>query len=56
MSENICACNEISKEKILEAIEAGATTVEEVGKATLAGTGCGSCQWTIEQLLEKAAK
>ena len=56
MSDIICACNQISKEDIEKAIADGAKTVEEVGEATSAGTGCGSCQFTIEELINKLNK
>ncbi|MFR6284114.1 MAG: (2Fe-2S)-binding protein [Odoribacter splanchnicus] len=45
MSEIICHCFEVSREEIENAIrEKGLKTVEEVGEATNAGTGCGGCQ------------
>ncbi len=41
MSEIICHCFEVSREEIENAIrEKGLKTVEEVGEATNAGTGC----------------
>ena len=53
MSEIICHCFEVSREEIENAIrEKGLKTVEEVGEATNAGTGCGGCQeqWEIISL------
>ena len=45
MSEIICHCFEVSREEIENAIrEKGLKTVEEVGEATNAGTGCGGCR------------
>jgi len=40
---------------IKEAIDSGASTVEEVQEATGAGTVCGSCLETIRQLVEEFA-
>jgi bacterioferritin-associated ferredoxin len=45
----------VSSKKILKAIAAGATTVEEVGMRCGAGTRCGRCHETIELLLQEAA-
>ena len=42
MNEMICHCFEVSRDEIEKAIrEKGLKTVEEVGEATNAGTGCG---------------
>ncbi|HOW09022.1 MAG TPA: (2Fe-2S)-binding protein [Bacteroidales bacterium] len=50
----ICTCNEIHKSEIVKAIrEKGLKTVEEVGEATLAGTGCGQCQDDIRIILDE---
>lgn len=49
----ICNCNEISRAEIIKAIkEKGLKTVEEVGEATIAGTGCGGCQEEIQEILD----
>jgi len=49
----VCNCNEISRAEIIKAIkEKGLKTVEEVGAATTAGTGCGGCQEEIEEILD----
>ncbi len=49
----ICNCNEISRAEIIKAIkEKGLKTVEEVGEATTAGTGCGGCQEEIQEILD----
>lgn len=52
--EIICHCMEISRGKIMDAIESNQLkTVEEVGEATEAGTYCGSCQDDIEEILNE---
>jgi nitrite reductase (NADH) large subunit len=53
--KQICDCNGVCKGKIVDAIKAGKTTVHAVGKATRAGTGCGSCKNMIKGLIEAVA-
>ena len=54
MSEIICHCFEVSREEIDKAIrERNLKTVEEVGEATNAGTGCGGCQERIQEILDE---
>jgi len=54
MSEIICHCFEVSREEIEKAIrERNLKTVEEVGEATNAGTGCGGCQERIQEILDE---
>ncbi|WP_242985416.1 (2Fe-2S)-binding protein [Vallitalea okinawensis] len=51
--EIVCACFDVSEEEIREAVKKGATTVEAVGEATNAGTGCGGCQSRIQELINE---
>jgi len=52
--EIICNCNEITRGEIVKAInDKGLKTVEEVGEATDAGTGCGACQDDIQEILDE---
>lgn len=54
MSETICQCFDVTREEIEKAIkENGLKTVEEVGEATNAGTGCGGCQEQIQEILDQ---
>jgi NAD(P)H-nitrite reductase large subunit len=46
-----CICRAVTDDEVCAAIDEGATTVEAVGDATRAGTGCGGCQDYIEDLL-----
>ncbi len=48
----ICNCNTVSKLKIVKAIQNGATSVTAIGECTRAGTGCGSCQPLVSQLID----
>src|SRR5262249_42785279 len=51
----ICNCNAVSKGTILEAIAAGKCTIDALGTCTKAGTGCGTCQPILGQLIDLAA-
>jgi len=50
-SAQICSCYDVSKEKILNAINAGLHTVAEIKAQTKAGTGCGGCVPLVTQIL-----
>jgi nitrite reductase (NADH) large subunit len=54
-STQICNCNEVSKGRIVAAIAEGKTTVAALGEATRAGTGCGTCQPLLNQLIRCVA-
>ena len=49
----VCICRRVSDLSIRTAIDAGARTVEEVGSATRAGTGCGCCQEQISAMIHE---
>ncbi len=51
----VCVCKDVGEFEIARAIEAGADTLDAVGKATFAGTNCGSCRPAITRLLSQAA-
>ncbi len=53
--KQVCDCNGVCKGKIVEAIKAGKQTIQSVGKATRAGTGCGSCKNMIKGIIEAVA-
>lgn len=52
-SAQICTCNQVDEDRIVQAISEGCTTVECVGKKTRAGTTCGSCIPEIRKLLTR---
>lgn len=52
----LCQCNAIFEHEVVTAIRKGARTVDAVGEACEAGTGCGSCRGTIETLLGEEAQ
>ena len=47
-----CICHAVSDRQVVEAVDAGATTVRAVGEVTRAGTSCGTCHDTLEELIE----
>jgi NAD(P)H-nitrite reductase large subunit len=56
-NEIICHCMDVTRGEIIAAIkELKLKTVEEVGKATEAGTGCGGCQSVIQEILDEINK
>jgi bacterioferritin-associated ferredoxin len=46
-----CICRAVTDERVCAAIDQGATTVEAVGRATRAGTGCGTCREHLADLI-----
>ncbi|WP_122640749.1 (2Fe-2S)-binding protein [Romboutsia sp. Marseille-P6047] len=49
---NACACKNVTIDEVVKAVENGADTVEKVGEATKAGTGCGRCKGIISDIIE----
>jgi bacterioferritin-associated ferredoxin len=49
-----CLCRAVSDRKVRKAIGRGAATIEEVGRACGAGTGCGGCHPEIQALICQA--
>lgn len=52
----VCICKFVSDRRIRAARDAGASTVEAVGAATGAGTGCGCCRETIARILAEPCR
>ncbi|GGJ61855.1 nitrite reductase (NADH) large subunit [Anoxybacillus voinovskiensis] len=50
--ELVCGCNGVTKGTIVQAIQQGASTVEQVGGCTNAGRSCGRCKPLIAKILE----
>lgn len=49
----ICTCFGVTEEQIETLINKnGLSTVEQVGRATNAGTGCGSCRMLIQEIID----
>ena len=49
----VCICCHVSREKIEEAIRAGAVSFDEVQKKTECSMGCGTCREPVEQIIEE---
>jgi nitrite reductase (NADH) large subunit len=47
----VCNCNKVTEAGIRQAIDGGCDSVEALGAATRAGTGCGSCKGELVRLL-----
>jgi bacterioferritin-associated ferredoxin len=54
--EEFCHCRMVPTEKVLHVIKQGIFTTAEVGRVTMAGTGCGSCKKDIEELTKYLIK
>ncbi len=52
----VCSCFNVTNGMIKDAIESGATTLEEVQEATGAGTACGACNDDIQHLIDEFVK
>ncbi|GAA1746608.1 FAD-dependent oxidoreductase [Kocuria aegyptia] len=51
----VCHCAGVTMGRIADAVGAGAATVEEVGCATRASTGCGGCKDAVRRIVEEHA-
>jgi assimilatory nitrate reductase electron transfer subunit len=51
----VCWCNGVTVERITTAVGAGCDTVENVGRDTRAGTGCGGCKGRIAEIIAAQA-
>lgn len=47
----VCTCHRVTAQTLRAAIQSGAVSVAALGACTKAGTGCGSCQGELRQLL-----
>jgi assimilatory nitrate reductase catalytic subunit len=52
-SPTLCVCHSVRASSISAAISAGCASLTEIGEATKAGTGCGSCRPEISLLLSR---
>ncbi|HVW24412.1 MAG TPA: FAD-dependent oxidoreductase [Polyangiaceae bacterium] len=52
----VCNCHKVSEGALKEAIASGAESVDAIGRATKAGTGCGSCKTELAQLITTLKK
>lgn len=49
----VCLCTGVTDKQIRETLSEGACSVEDVMYCTGAGTGCGSCVSSIEELVRE---
>src|SRR5262249_4366217 len=47
----VCNCHRVTESAIREAVAAGTDSVDALGAATRAGTGCGSCKTELGALV-----
>ncbi|MBO5160068.1 MAG: (2Fe-2S)-binding protein [Tyzzerella sp.] len=52
MDKVVCECFGVTNGQVKEAVDNGATTLEEVTEATGAGTGCGACNDDLQRLVD----
>lgn len=53
MEKTVCYCMGITNGMIKDAVDSGATTLEEVQNLTGAGTVCGACVDNVRRLVEE---
>lgn len=53
MEKTVCYCMGITNGMIKDAVDSGATTLEEVQDLTGAGTVCGACVDNVRRLVEE---
>jgi bacterioferritin-associated ferredoxin len=51
----VCLCRGVSDSTIRAALDAGATTADDVARATGASTGCGCCRGAVEAIVRAHA-
>ena len=57
---SVCGCKHVSLEMVIDALKAGADTVDKIGDVTGAGTGvneetgeeCGKCKGLIQNIID----
>lgn len=53
LEKTVCFCMGVTNGMIKDAVDAGASTLEEVQDATGAGTVCGGCLEDVKRLVEE---
>lgn len=52
LDEVICDCSGTTRAKIYSLIEQGIVDADTISRKTGAISGCGSCEWDIESILD----
>ena len=47
----VCFCHCVPLTRLLQAIRGGADTIEKIQAETCASTGCGGCEWEVQEIL-----
>ena len=50
--QNVCKCQNVSVNEVVEAVKNGADTIERVMEETKAGSGCGRCNGIIQNIID----
>lgn len=50
----VCMCHQVNSQQIREALEKGATNLDDLSAQTGLGTGCGLCVDYTEHMIEQA--
>ncbi|MBV8786566.1 MAG: (2Fe-2S)-binding protein [Mycobacterium sp.] len=50
----VCLCNGVTSQTVCAAVDAGATTTNEVAHACGAGADCGRCRRTVQAILRSS--
>lgn len=53
LDEVICDCSGTTRGKILSLVEQGIIDPDTISRKTGAISGCGSCEWDIETILDE---
>ncbi|MET0740710.1 MAG: (2Fe-2S)-binding protein [Candidatus Nanopelagicales bacterium] len=48
-----CICHAVTEAAVVEAVDAGADSLEAISEVTFAGAGCGMCHDRIEDIVEE---
>lgn len=49
----VCVCRSVTENMILDALDRGAKTFEDVQNETGCSTGCGTCESSVRAIIEK---
>jgi bacterioferritin-associated ferredoxin len=51
--KRVCLCRLVTEKELVDAIHAGAQTIEELRETTRASTGCGTCAQAVNRILQR---
>lgn len=53
LNQTVCYCANVTVGDIKKAVDDGASTYDEVQAVTLAGTGCGTCESEVKEIINE---